>query len=100
MSISANSILPLAANSRQRFTVPEGEIAELAEVGDLLPSLKAQPVETSIAGPDFREQLVDVVAGSRPSFILLRDRTYRFGDPESGSMYVEIGAASPLFFNY
>ena len=86
-------------SSKVRFVIREDEITEYAEVAEILPTLKSAPVETSIVGPDFREQLVDYVAGGRRPLIW-RQPAFRFGELDGELPYVEVGPLSPVYLNY
>lgn len=80
--------------------VPEAEIEEFQTVSDVFPSIKVSPVETSIIGVNFREQLVDYAGTSRGSIGFFREKSIKFGDQESHGISVVTGTASPVFYNF
>jgi len=91
----------LTKSDSSMIVIPEQEITEFQTFLATLPTITNIPVETSIVGPDFREQLVEQI-GTRTRFlpILPRDAPIKFQPQEGEGFSVEISAASPIFSNY
>jgi hypothetical protein len=94
--------LYFAVTERMRLFVSEEEIEEYRSVADQLATLHVSPLETSIVGTTFREQLVQIVGPlsvpifSRYSF---GDRPIRFVN-EAGETVILAGPPSPMFVNF
>ena len=84
---------------RVRLFVSEEEIEEYRSVADQLTTLHVSPVETSIVGTTFREQLVQIVAPSRVPIFLFRDRPIRFVN-EGSETVILAGPPSRMFVNF
>lgn len=84
------------------FSVTSEEIAEYASVADKLPDVKVGPTEATILAPNLYEQWVEALDPFQNRFFGMpsRERHIRFGDPESGEVYVEIGPPTPLFKSF
>ncbi len=82
------------------LAVPESEIIEFQQVSDVISHVKTSPVETSIIGTNFREQLVDFTGSARTAFFSFREHAITFRNEDDQGVSVEIGTASPIFFNY
>ena len=85
---------------RIRLAVPAEEIEEYQSVAAELPAIQVGPVDTSIIGPNFREQLIETATPSRVPMIFFRNRPVRFEAPEGDGIAVSIGPPSPTFFNF
>lgn len=83
----------------QYLRITEEDIMEYVNSEAVRATLETVPVECSICGPTYREQIIQplrtfetVPLGPHPYIV--------FGNPNSGQLYVEINTASMLFVNY
>jgi hypothetical protein len=84
-----------------RFTVPAEEIEEYRSVANELPAIHVGPVDTSIIGPNFCEQLIETSSPGRVPVLIYRNgRHLRFEAPEGDGTVVLIGSPSSAFFNF
>jgi hypothetical protein len=84
---------------RVHLFVSEEEIEEYRGIEDQIAAAQVSPVETSIVGPTFREQLVQIVAPLRAPIFSFRNRPIRF-ESEGGGTIVLVGPPSPMFINF
>ena len=91
--------LYFAVTERMRLFVSEEEIEEYRSVADQLATLHVSPVETSIVGTTFREQLIQIVGPLRVPIFSFRDRPIRFVN-EAGETVILAGPPSPMFVNF
>lgn len=75
--------------------ISEDEINQFQQLSDVMANVKHGPVETSIIGDNFREQLIDPIGRLRISPLFLSGTPIRFGAEGDEEVFVEIGAASP-----
>jgi hypothetical protein len=87
----------IGQTDQPRLFVSEEEIDEYRKISDEVATLRAAPVETSVVGSTFREQLVQILAPLRLPVLLFRDREIKFVN-EAG-MTVRVGLPSPIFVN-
>jgi hypothetical protein len=81
-----------------RLSIPEDEIREYQETVDKLTIVRVAPVETSIIGVNYREQLIYSPASRVP--ILALRRTVKFENAEGDGTTIVIGPPSSAFFNF
>jgi hypothetical protein len=93
--------LPFASGQSDivRLNVSEEEIEEYRQVADELTTVRVVPVETSIVGANYREQLVDV-GSSGVSLMALRNRPITFENKDGDGTTITIGRPSQVFFNF
>jgi hypothetical protein len=85
-------------DDQTRFKIPESEIEDYRSIAEEPASFQITPVATSLVGPQYREQLVDLVGPSRTFLGFLRRQIIQFKTIDgSGSELIEIGPPSSKY---
>jgi hypothetical protein len=88
----------IGSSTTPRLAVDEDEITKHQSYADDLTDLHISPVETSIVGSDFREQLVGFVGAPRHvPFSTRRGIKFVSSDAEA---VIDLGVPSPIFSHY